>query len=74
MQTCHYGYIEHVFVIMLSLCLFINPQHTCTATVIVLDRVCLCLSVCLSVSHISLEPENIVTYSSGNGGQTWGFL
>ena len=47
--------------------------------VTVVGSVCVCVSVCLSVclsikshltSGVSVRPENTVTYSAGNGGQT----
>ena len=55
-------------------CCIINPRRACAARVTVLGRVCVCVSVCLSVkSHLtsgaSVRPENTVVYLAGNEGQ-----
>ena len=55
--------------------LVINPRRACAARVTVVGSVCVCVCVCLSVkSHLtygaSVRPENAVTYSAGNEGQT----
>ena len=46
-----------------------NPWHACAARVMVLGQsVCMCQSNL--ASGASIRPENIVTYSAGNRGQT----
>ena len=51
----------------------INPRRACAAMITVLGcvRVCVGVSVCLSVkSHLTfVHPENTVAYLAGNGGQ-----